>query len=158
MNYTKLIKLLYLADRQSLTDVGAPITGAEARNMQHGPVLSEILDCVRYPELCPIWSGFIRKSGYDVELIADPGDTELSDYDVDTLTELQRKFASYGYGQMIDYVHKLPEWIDPGNGSSSELESTEILRAAKVEDQTIREYEKANEYLNSVDAFFAAVG
>ena len=44
MPYLKLIKLLYLADRQSLIESGYPITGDRLVSMDRGPVLSRVLD------------------------------------------------------------------------------------------------------------------
>ena len=44
MDYGRLIKLLYLADRQSLIGSGAPITGDRMVSLDYGPVLSKILD------------------------------------------------------------------------------------------------------------------
>ncbi len=47
MKYFVLIKLLYLADRQSLIETGLPITGDKMVSMPHGPVLSQILDLIQ---------------------------------------------------------------------------------------------------------------
>jgi uncharacterized phage-associated protein len=41
MNYLKLIKLLYLLDRESLNRRGRPVTGDQYYSMKLGPVLSE---------------------------------------------------------------------------------------------------------------------
>ena len=44
MNYMKLIKLLYLADREALSRWERPITGDSYVSMDNGPVLSKVLD------------------------------------------------------------------------------------------------------------------
>ena len=46
MSYLKLIKLLYLADRAALARWGRPITTDRHVSMNHGPVLSRVLDLV----------------------------------------------------------------------------------------------------------------
>ena len=69
LSYLLLIKLLYLADRLSLVEVGQPITGDKMVSMPHGPVLSEIYDFINWssPEDQPIWFEYIsEKEGYDV--------------------------------------------------------------------------------------------
>ena len=44
MSYMKLIKLLYLADREALSRWGRPITTDKYVSMDKGPVLSRVLD------------------------------------------------------------------------------------------------------------------
>ncbi len=46
MSYMKLIKLLYLADREALARWGRPITTDTYVAMKHGPVLSYILNLI----------------------------------------------------------------------------------------------------------------
>ena len=46
MNYMKLIKLLYIADRDALTRWGRPITTDSYFSLKHGPVLSQVLDLI----------------------------------------------------------------------------------------------------------------
>lgn len=152
LNYTKLLKLLYLADRQSLVETGSPITGDTVVNMDNGPVLSAVYDCIKErPRSFSVWQEYFRKAGYDVELTADPGDGELSDYDVDVLNQQYQKHQAADYSEMIDFVHDLPEWEDPSPNKSAPLSYEEILRAADVPQETIREYESLNDSLQSID-------
>ena len=46
MSYMKLIKLLYLADREALARWGRNITTDNYVSMPHGPVLSHVLDLI----------------------------------------------------------------------------------------------------------------
>jgi len=46
MNYLKLMKLLYLADRESMRRNGRPISGDRYVSMDHGPVLSQTLNLI----------------------------------------------------------------------------------------------------------------
>lgn len=39
MSYLRMLKLLYLADRESLKETGHTITGDRVVAMEHGPVL-----------------------------------------------------------------------------------------------------------------------
>src|SRR5271155_4089348 len=47
MNYMRLLKLLYMADRESLRETGRPITGGPVTAMERGPVLEEVYDLIR---------------------------------------------------------------------------------------------------------------
>ena len=46
MKYLKLMKLLYLADRESMKRHGHPISGDRYVSMDHGPVLSNTLNLI----------------------------------------------------------------------------------------------------------------
>jgi uncharacterized phage-associated protein len=47
MSYIKLMKLLYLADREALIRWGRPITTDRYVSMDNGPVLSRIYNLIR---------------------------------------------------------------------------------------------------------------
>ena len=47
MPYIKLLKLLYLADREALIETGLPITGDRFVSLKFGPVLSRVLDLIK---------------------------------------------------------------------------------------------------------------
>ena len=152
-NYLKLIKLLYLADCNSLLQTGTTITGDSFCNMKNGQVLSNVLRCIKEPKLFQIWNGYFSKNEYKVLLISDPGDSELSDFDVDILLSLSKEFEKYTWGEMIEYHHKLPEWRDPGEGRYL-LDPIDVLRARGVDDEIILEFESQNEYIQSVQRMF----
>src|SRR5260370_12146701 len=46
MSYMKLIKLLYLADREALLRFGCPITTVRYVSIDRGPVLSRVLNLI----------------------------------------------------------------------------------------------------------------
>lgn len=149
-NYTKLLKLLYLADRESLAAVGEPIAGAKFCSMKNGPLASDIYNCIKGNDECGTWKRSIRKLGYYVQLVDDPGDSELSDYDVDVLTRLFEKHRRHDYGYLIEYTHTLPEWEDPGD-TSVPLPPEEILRAQRVDDGSIAEIDVRNRHVRLVE-------
>lgn len=152
INYTKLLKVLYLADRASLIGTGSPITGDHIVNMTNGPVLSAMYDCIKGTRSdCASWKKHFRRAGdYDVALAGDPGDSELSDYEVRLLTALAEKYRDRTFGSMIDECHSLPEWKDPGKGRREDLAYEQILGANQVSEETVRAYEALNEALSSI--------
>jgi hypothetical protein len=146
INYTKMLKLLYLADRRSLVETGRPITGDRVVNMANGPVLSEVYDYVKgqVPEEAS-WRAFLQTEGRDLVFMKDAGDGELSEYDIELLTELQEQHRGQNFKNLIDEVHLLPEWKMPqGDAKAERLPYEEILRGADVSPETIREYEALN--------------
>src|SRR6266480_2169456 len=77
MSRLRLLKLLYIADRESIAETLRPITGDEVVAMDHGPVLSMTYRfiCRRQAPGTAIWETYIVQDGLrDHVLVADPGD------------------------------------------------------------------------------------
>ena len=132
LNYMKLIKLMYLADRRVLIERGRMITGDHMVSMPHGPVLSTILNLITEDdEEVGIWSEYVGPpSGYEVCLKKSNAETdELSRYELRVLDEIDAEFGPLGKWVLRDVTHELPEWVDP-NGSSLPIEPQTILRQA----------------------------
>jgi uncharacterized phage-associated protein len=152
-NYTSILKELYLADRQSLIETGQPITGSTFVSMANGPVLSEVYNCIKgeVEVADSLWDHCIRTQGYNVELVEDPGDDQLSDYDVGVLTDLAKKYKRVSYTHLIDVVHGLPEWKHPKPAKVAPLPAADILRAVGENDEAISDRAKRAKYLAAVD-------
>lgn len=151
-NYTKVLKELYLADRQSLLETGCTITGSTFVNMANGPVLSEVYECIKDDSADGFWDLHIRTEGYEIELLEDPGDDALSDYDVSLLTGLAQEHAGRDYSAMITLVHRLPEWKSPKPNKVASLPVADVLRAAGEDEATIDQQAQRVAYLAEVDA------
>ena len=131
MNYMRLVKLLYIADRESLRETGRSITGDRVVAMKQGPVLSHLLDLIRGlgPEFTD-WSRFFQREGYQLRLVGEPGNGQLCRYDVEKLAEVSDRYSSYGEWDMVDLTHGFEEWKknDPGD-SSKPIPLKDILNA-----------------------------
>lgn len=148
MNYMKLIKLMYLADREKLLAHGVPMTGDTMVAMRHGPVLSHVLDFINLGEdhQQSEWFKLIAPpSNYEVSLRPDvkgPVDDELSESEMDTLKTLHTKFGAMDKWKLVELLHEtLPEWKDPGY-SAFTITPAEILRAEDRSDEEIAEVKK----------------
>ena len=139
MSYVKLIKLLYLADREALIRWGRPITTDRYVSLDNGPVVSRMYDLIRNeppPNSFRIWRRFISDpEDYEVRLLGDPGSGELSRSERELIDEV---FAQHGHQSrwtVVDYTRSLPEWTNP-DGGALPIETRDILRAAhKTEDE-----------------------
>lgn len=136
MKYLKLIKLLYIADRTALAQWGRPITTDHYVSMNDGPVLSNVYNLIGsepMPFLQSIWHQHIRTvADWDVQLISDPSNSELSQAEEDLL---RRVFEEHGHKNrwiIVGETHKFPEWKDPGT-SSIPITYREILKSLKGE-------------------------
>jgi uncharacterized phage-associated protein len=110
--YLRLLKLLYIADREHLRTAHRPIVGTRTVAMKNGPLHSEVYNLVKGEHLDdPLWSDHIRKQGYQIELVKDPGRSELSAAEVRTLTDTFDRYASMGEWDLVEITHDFPEWL-----------------------------------------------
>ncbi len=134
MNHMKLIKLMYLVDREALIRWGRPITFDWYFSLPHGPVLSFTLDLInsdREPDESSYWHGLIsERDGHRVSLVTDelPVD-QLSPAEESLLDELFGEFGAMDEWELRDYCHRLPEWQDP-KGSRLAIQLEQILSGA----------------------------
>ena len=154
MNYMRLIKVLYMADRQSIQERGQPITGDHVVAMERGPVLSQLLDLVKGIDLrAPEWSKYIQRQEFNVQLVTDPRNDRLSRYEIELLEKVAQQHRMRDEWAMVDLTHTLPEWLKNNPGKSvKDIPLADILEAVGRSDdlETIEEDAKA-------DAAFASV-
>lgn len=115
MNYMKLIKLLYVADRRALLRWGRPITFARAFSMRHGPVLSEVLDLINegtHPGEKSVWGRAVSSPfKYEVRLNEECPADDLSDAEESVLNEVFGEYNRFDPWALVDELHKtIPEW------------------------------------------------
>jgi uncharacterized phage-associated protein len=149
LNYMKLIKLLYLADRASLIARGMPITGDHMVSMPKGPVLSGILDLINWGASSgerSAWLEYISPpEGYEVRLVtADPDLDRLSERECEILDEIDASYGKVDRWSLVELTHQLPEWCDPC-GSSKPIDPAEILRASGRSDREIQRVSESAE-------------
>jgi len=148
MNYMKLIKLMYIADRKALLTMGNPISTDRYVSMDRGPVLSRIYNFISEEgSEGSFWHQHIKNQPqYQVSLVQDPGSDQLSIAESDLVQRVDYEFKEKDQWEMVDYVHTLPEWVNP-NGSAIPIEIRDILLA---ENKTLSEIELIEAELGSV--------
>jgi uncharacterized phage-associated protein len=156
MSYLKLIKLLYLVDREALLRWGRPVTTGRYISMAHGPVVSQIYDLIREeipPGRASFWCQHVSEPNhaYEVSLIKDPGNSELSPAEDDLLIEVFRQHGSKTRWELVELCHALPEWEDP-HGSAFPIELRDILKAGRKTDTEIAAIEDELENIAAVQA------
>lgn len=138
MSCLKLVKLMYLAEKQFLLDHGERLTGDKMVSMPMGPVLSAVYDCFTDGEE-PYWNSWMTKpSHYDLALNTDimvNQDAPLDTFDELSLADqniLDKVFSEYGRMNRRELVELLqnpiycPEWEDP-QGSSAPIPPSSLL-------------------------------
>jgi len=158
LNYTKLIKLIYIANREMLKTQNDLIINDRFVSMPQGPVLSSLYNLIleKYTdnEITQLeWNQYFFKNGYNLKKQNFKSNfDELALSEINILKETDEKFKTWTWKQIVDnYLHKkdiCPEWVDP-NGSSYDIYISDILmglgyddiEAAEIQDE-ISTYEK----------------
>lgn len=121
----KLMKLMYLAERESLLKYGEPITGDNFYSMNHGPILSITLDHMNnfIESEEDGWESWISdRENHMLELRVSEDPTpkllQLCDADVEVLDSVYKEFGGYTGGELRNITHKIcTEWEDPDYSS-----------------------------------------
>lgn len=155
LNYTKLIKLLYLADREAFRLWERPLTGDSYVSMPKGPVLSKTYDLINYkedPQNKSYWYRFIRKTNYEVTLKGEPDNDELSKRELDLIDRIHETYKDLSWGEMIDICHQVcPEWKHPGD-TSIPIRIEDILIQLKKTERDIEIIEQEVSALTYIDS------
>jgi uncharacterized phage-associated protein len=130
MNYMKLVKMLYFADRKSIEEYEYPITFDNFSDMPHGPVVSTTLDLIKNNcESAEIWNTYFEKNRYLIRLKDSyPKLKKLSPADVEILEQVYVENEKLTPFQIAEKSEKLPEWKDP-DGSSFPISLMDLLIA-----------------------------
>lgn len=135
MYHLKLMKLLFLADRDSMARFGVPITDDRMVSMDQGPVLSNTLNLINgsYRRETLLWDHWISdKENYQLSLKIsfERNDLdELSNSDIEVLDVIWKEFGGMDRWALVDYTHQnCKEWKDP-EGSSIPIAHEEVFRA-----------------------------
>ena len=132
----KLVKLLYLLDREALSRWGRPVTTDSYCSMEHGTVVSTIYDIMKAKREAPYWNLFIERAGNTIALKSEPPDDQLSDAHISIIKEIWAKFGHMTAWELRNYTHSLKEWRDPGK-SSLPIQIEEILSAVGWDEDEI---------------------
>ena len=160
LNFMVLIKFLYLVEREALSRWARPVINDEYFSMKFGPVLSHVHDLMtEMParDEKSFWSRHISApSNYEVHLIDDPGNDELSEAEeklIHTIYEQYNEFKERPF-DLVDHLHSiLPEW-EPVQEGRERIAVRSILLAAGKTAEEINQIEADLEHVNFVHSVF----
>jgi uncharacterized phage-associated protein len=145
MAYIKLLKLLYLAERQAMVKWGEPMSGDHFVSMPHGPVLSQTYELIKghtFNSTPSLWQQMIKdEQNYEVSLLTDISFDDLDELSPAEIQILDHTFNQYGHMsrfEIVDYTHDhCPEWQDP-QGSSYPIKPESIFRAMGMKEGQVQ--------------------
>jgi uncharacterized phage-associated protein len=135
VNYTKLGKLLYLADKECLKRYNYTISDDKFYSLKNGPILSEFYDLIMgrgAKSNQMIWNFLFKKEGYNLKILQENNldDSKLSEAELEILDYIDEKYKDKDYTYLINDANKsflYPEWENPGN-SNKPLELERVLK------------------------------
>jgi uncharacterized phage-associated protein len=153
------IKMLYLADKESMLKWEEPITGDSLASMRYGPVLSTIYDLTKgdLPTLREYWQRYISDADCDANRISlkeDPGVRDLSKAEIAILDSVFEKFRNFSFGAMKDHIHSLPEYEEVVAGSK-DMTVEHLLRTNGKSPGEIQEAERRHVQMRVAEMLFA---
>jgi uncharacterized phage-associated protein len=157
MDRMRLIKLLYIADRELLAESGRTLTGDRAVAMKNGPVLSRVYDLIKGIAVPPEdWGRYLRSEGYKVVLVEDPGRGDLTRRELLKLHDLSERYRSVSTPALSAHTHKFPEWVKNHRiGTSTPIPWRDALEATGNEEKA-EAIEKQLEEQTVIDSIFGA--
>ncbi len=145
MAHLKLMKLMYLSDREAVRAFGRTISGDRLVSMPQGPVLSQTLNLMDGDvESQPGgWEEWISdKDNHELSLRQPLEVTaldELAPAEIDVLKAVWEKFGAMGKWEIRDWTHQnCAEWRDP-KGSSFPIQYEALARAVGFDDDSAKE-------------------
>ena len=156
IEYSKLIKLLYIVDRSALLKWGSPSTYDDYILTKCGFVLTNTLDIIEGRlESKDFWNVYISEPDcYEVKLLQTCPTSQLSKAEVDLIEEV---FREYGYKSnlaLTEEHYKFPEWRD-FQGSPLQITYRDILKAEGKLEEEIKDIEEELEHLEFVHQLFS---
>ncbi len=155
MDRMRLLKLLYIVDRELLAAKGRTLTGDRAVAMNYGPVLSHTYNLVKGDEQSPDdWNKYIRTVNKKVVLMGDPGRGELSKREIDKLEEVSNRFSKISTSGLSAYTHEFSEWAKNFKPDTSRLIPWTDALASVVSEDKIAAFEQKLVEQEVIDSIF----
>ena len=163
--HLKLMKLMYLAERESMKRCGFPMMGDRLVALKHGPVLSQTLNHINdQAPSAPVdgWDSWIsdradNKVALVKPLLAQDLD-ELSRADLAVLSHVWADCGHMTKYQIRDYTHRpdvCPEWHSPGD-SMLPIPYADVFAALGYSAEQAAEMAAEVEAQHAIDAALAA--
>lgn len=114
MEFIRLLKLLYIADRELLGEIGRTLTGDEPAAMKKGPVLRMVQKLIKGTADAHLeeWNAVIRKDGHELLLQGDPGIGRLTKAEMKKLEEVSTRFWDTTSVDLSELTHSFKEWSE----------------------------------------------
>lgn len=130
INHMKLVKLMYLIERESLQRFGSPVIFDHFCSLDRGPIVSSTLNLINRDaseQDAIIWDQHItERTEHSVSLASPPNFDVLSGAEREVVDHVFEKFGTWDQWELVDFTHTFDEWKDP-QGSMIPISYREVL-------------------------------
>ena len=156
IEYLRMVKLAYLADRKSLLRRGIPILGGQYFSMRKGPSISELMDFVK-AQNAPGWRELISpRVGHDLKLKDHPMFDLLSERELEILDSVVEEHASQTTEELVRWCHEeCPEVERVLPFARKRISIESILSKSHVNPDTATKVVSELESLEKLDALLS---
>jgi len=132
ISYIRVLKLLYIADRECLQDTGSMITGDKVVAMANGPVLSRVYNLIKGEAVgVEEWSRHFCTDHYHLKMHQPLDIGELSKFEIEKLRDVAKRHEDDDDWQVVERTHDFEEWQKnrPIDHSSRPISIADMLKA-----------------------------
>ena len=132
MSHSRLLILLYVADRECLRETGRPIVGGRYVATDRGPLHSTMLDLVHGTDIeLPTWATMFRRDHYDLEMVSDPGCGDLSKQEIEVLNRVALRYDDDDDYDLREQTRNFTEVAGNAtvNGTSKPIPLEDVVKA-----------------------------
>jgi uncharacterized phage-associated protein len=156
----KLIKLLYLTERESMTARARPMIYDEMYSLTHGPICSNALNGINGKLDKTLWSKWVKldSNNKTVRLLKRVSRSKLDHLSDSDLKIMEQVWASFGHmtsAQIRKWTHdNCPEYTDVAEGSRVPIDYIEVFESVGHENaaelaQNVSQYRRVEAALES---------
>lgn len=135
----RLLKLLYIADRESLGEIGRTISDDAHAALKKGPILSDFYDVIKGETTqSSEFNKFFKSEGYRLRLLKSAGLGHLNKFEIRKLKDISQRFQYVDDEDLSELTHGFAEWEKnvPKSNSSRPISRHDILEAIGKKDAT----------------------
>lgn len=158
MNHTKLIKLMYIIEREAILRWGFPVTCDDYYSLDRGPILSHTLDNIKGKTGSKAWEDYISREGeYNIRLKVESKIEKLNRAEIKLVNEIYDRFGGMTGSDLIEWSQNpenVPEWENP-HGSILPIKIETILRKENFPEDEIVEIMEEIETSRSIRELLA---
>ncbi len=159
LEFIRLLKLLYIAERETLREIGGPIVGERYIAMRNGPLHDYVYAMVKGESIhSSQWNQYFERDGHYVRMIVDSGVEALSRFEVRKLHEVVDRYRNVDTWELVEMTHTFPEWQlaypDPTENTSKQISADALLRGVGCSAEEVENIKHIASEAAGLDAVF----
>lgn len=146
VEYLRLIKLVYLADREAILKLGRPIVGGRYWSMPLGPTIGEVMDLAK-ERLFHSWKSFLSEpeNGRNIRLLNSHQLDNLSEKEVEIIDSVVSFHKTRTTGGLVKWCHEnCGEYEEVKSGRKS-IRAEAILEKEGVSPERVSKFIERSE-------------